>query len=562
MTCLRVRQLAIIDEVEVEFGPGLNVVTGETGAGKSIFVNAMKLVLGERGRPELVRSGAERAEVEAMFDVSGNRHVLARLESLNIECDGELVIRRLVDINGRSRAYLNGRLSTLGQLGAIARGLVDICSQHEHHTLVDPSNHLGYLDAFAGLDGERGQMGEAHAAVTRAAAVLASVEKALQEREAREDMLRFQLSEIDKLDPQPNEENTLSEELARLRHASDLAQGTREVEEALYSGDYAICSKLSHVVADLEGLCRFDPSLEAPLQQLDAARAELEDVSRQIRRYAERVRVDPERLSNAEERLHQLRRMLRKYGGTTAALLAQRDAFRVDMQALGGAEDERERLQAALATTRETALTLARALSASRRRFAQQLGSSITHELQSLGMGDARVEVEVDPHAQETLSPTGLDRVEFLIATNRGEEPRPLRKVASGGELSRALLALKRTLAGIGPASLYVFDEVDTGVGGAIAEVIAQKLREVSQHSQVLCITHLPQISVYGDMHYHVRKGVVEGRTRSGIYRLSDAERLEEIARMLGGIRISETTREAAAEMLREARLLNFSHNA
>lgn len=554
LTCLRVRQLAIIDELEVELGPGLNVVTGETGAGKSILVNAMKLLLGERGRPELVRSGAERAEVEALFDLTALPAARRRLEQLEVETDGELVVRRTVDLSGRSRAYLNGRLTPLNQLHAVMNGLVDICSQHEHHSLVEAGNHLGYLDAFAGLETERGQMGEAFAAVSRAAQELAAVEKQLRERGEREDLLRFQLNEIDKLDPQPGEEEALIEELGRLRHAAELASGTREAEELLYSGDDALCARLGRVLGDLQDLCRFDPALEAPVQQLELARTEIEDAARQVRRYAERVRMDPEALGAKEERLHQLRRLLRKYGGSSDMMLEHRRALKEELAALDGAEDSRERLHRLWSVARDHARTLARQLSEKRHLNAEKLGACITSELQSLGMGDARVLVEVDPLSEQSIGPTGMDRVEFLIATNRGEEPRPLRKVASGGELSRALLALKRTLSGLGPKGLYVFDEVDTGVGGAIAEVIAQKLREVSLHSQVLCITHLPQIAVYGDLHFHVRKGVSDGRTRSAIARLSPAERLEEVARMLGGLKVSEATRKAAAELLQEAR--------
>ncbi|HNC98819.1 MAG TPA: DNA repair protein RecN, partial [Myxococcota bacterium] len=369
-----------------------------------------------------------------------------------------------------------------------------------------------------------------------------------------EDLLRFQLNEIDKLDPQPGEEEALIEELGRLRHAAELATGTREAEELLYSGDDALCARLGRVLGDLQDLCRFDPALEAPVQQLELARTEIEDAARQVRRYAERVRMDPEALAAKEERLHQLRRLLRKYGGSSEMMLEHRRALKEELAALDGAEDSRARLHRSWSVARDQARHLAQELSHKRHLNAEKLGSSITGELQSLGMGDARVLVEVDPLSEQNIGPTGMDRVEFLIATNRGEEPRPLRKVASGGELSRALLALKRTLSGLGPKGLYVFDEVDTGVGGAIAEVIAQKLREVSLHSQVLCITHLPQIAVYGDLHFHVRKGVSDGRTRSAIARLSPTERLEEVARMLGGLKVSEATRHAAAELLKEAR--------
>ena len=554
LTFLRVRQLAIIEELEVEFGPGLNVVTGETGAGKSILVNAMKLVLGERGRPDLIRTGAEKMEIEALFDLTESPGARARLAELEIEAGDELLIRRTVDVSGRSRAYLNGRLSTLGQLGAVARGLVDICSQHEHHALVDASCHIGYLDAFAGIEAESRKMAEVYQRLQKAEAELVAVQRVIRERAERENLLSFQLSELDELDPQPGEEVRLAEDVERTRHAAELSSGTREADLELFSSDASIHARLRRIIALLGGLCRFDPELEVPMMQLEAARGELKTAAQQIRRYADRIKVDPNRLHQMEERLSDLRRALRKYGGSMEELLAHREAMQEELDRLSLVDGERERLVAVQRQVSGEASALAEAISEQRRRHAVELGATITSELRTLGMGEARVEVEVARPEGGHLGPTGLDRVEFLIATNRGEEPRPLRKVASGGELSRALLALKQTLAGLGPASLYVFDEVDSGVGGAIAEVIAQKLREVARHSQVLCITHLPQIAAYGNQHFHVRKGVVEGRTRSVICRLTEEERLEEVARMLGGIRVSDLTKLAAAEMLRVSR--------
>lgn len=566
LVALTVRQLAVIESLEVEFGPGLNVVTGETGAGKSILVNALKLVLGARGRPDLVRSGADRAEVEALFHLRDPD----RFAEFGVK-DGELLVRRTLDTTGRTRASLNGRLATAGQLVELAAGLVDICSQHEHHSLVNPGGHLAYLDAFAGLTGSgaTGELGGLKAEMAAAWKVLqqlqeqeATLRAQLEARAQREDLLRFQLAELEKLNPEPGEDQTLADELPRLRHASRLQSGTREAEEQLYAGDGAVCERLGAVLRELGELQAFDTALVPMVSQLEGALSEIEEAARALGRYADRVQTSPERLAEIEERLHQLRRLARKYGSLDGAITHLTTA-RAELAALDGAEARLDALRLERDRALHRAADVARRLSARRQAEAARLGASITAELGSLGMGDARVVVGVDQPEGKSgeltvggarLGIDGMDRVEFLIATNRGEDPRPLRKVASGGELSRALLALKRVLAGLGEEGLYVFDEVDSGVGGAVAEVIGRKLYEVSRQHQVLCISHLPQIAAYADQHFHVRKEVVEGRTRSMIHRLTDAERREELARMLGGIRVSDAARAAADELLRQAR--------
>ncbi len=561
LTHLRVRRFAIIDQLEVGFGPGLNVVTGETGAGKSILVSALQLVLGAKARPEMVRTGAERAEVEALFDIRDDAAARTRLASMGID-DEELVVRRVVEAEGRTRAYVNGKLATAAQLAELASGLVDISSQHQHHTLADAGTHLGFLDGFAGLGKERAELAERWRAWVAAKNVADEADAAARARGDREDLLRFQVSEIGKLAPKPGEEEALTEQIGRLRHGAQLAGLTTRAEEVLYSGEADLVGQLTRVVADLESGARVDPALEPLARQLDGARAEVEDVGRELGRYTRTLRADPERLAELEERLHQVRRLARKFGGTLVEVLAYQAAATAELEALGGAEERAGALRAAAGSALAEVTTLARAVSSRRHAEAARLGAAITEELSSLGMGEARVEVAVALEERPgevlvdggRLGATGFDRVEFLIATNRGESPRPLRKVASGGELSRSLLALKRVLASQGPVGLYVFDEVDSGVGGAVAEVIGRKLHEVSQHHQVLCITHLAQIAVYADTHFQVHKEVVEDRTRSAVRLLSPAERDGEIARMVGGIHVGDATRRAAAEMIRAAR--------
>jgi DNA repair protein RecN (Recombination protein N) len=566
LSCLRIKNLAIIDELEIVLGPGLNVITGETGAGKSILVDALQLVLGAKARPELVRTGAASAEVEALFDLPEGGPARRELEEAGLlEVDGpaELVVRRVVRAGGRSRAYLNGRLAAAAQLVEVVGPLVDISSQHEHHTLVDPATHLAYLDAFGRLEGERTDVAERVAALEEADGALREAEEALARRTEREDLLRYQLQEIDAFGPEEGEEDSLREERERLRHAERLGVGSAEAEDALYSADASLTEALGQVAHRVRELAGLDGSLGPVAELLEGAVAQVEDAARELGAYARDVRLDPERLQEVEERLHGLKRLLRKYGGSVEDVLAHRDEAAKELAGLDEAEGRLEALGAAREALLGEAAVAARALSQARRKVADGLAGEIGEELATLGMGGARIRVEVEPLPPRgeglavdgaRLSRAGLDRVELLIAPNKGEEVRPLRQIASGGELSRALLAIKRVLSGIGGASLYVFDEVDTGVGGGVAETIGRKLADVAAHHQVVCITHLAQIAAYGARHYHVRKEVVDERTRSRIVHLRDEARLEELARMVGGLRITEHTRRAARDLLQEAR--------
>jgi DNA repair protein RecN (Recombination protein N) len=562
LNCLRVRSFAIIDELEVELEPGMNVVTGETGAGKSILIDALQLVLGARARPEVVRTGAEQAEIEALFDVGDDPEVRARLEQAGIEVEDELVLRRVVQRTGRSRAYVNGSLAPAGQLAELARGLCDISSQHEHHTLVDPHTHLAYLDAFAELAAAREEMQAAFARLQGARDALSAQQTSANNRVEREDLLRFQIQEIDALGLQPGEEPALKTERERQRHAGRLAAVTGGAEDALYASDEALCARLARIATEIEQAAGLDPALLPLAEQLNAAHTQLEDAARELGSYARGISVDEQRLQELEDRLDAISRLKRKYGGSLDAVLEHRERAAEELAALDRGEERAMELTQALEREQRAAAELARKLSERRKKAAKKLSDAVSKELGSLSMGDAKVTVEVaQPEGLEhelcvdgaRLSSTGIDRVEFLIAPNRGEDPQPLRKIASGGELSRAMLALKRVLAGVGPAGLYVFDEVDAGVGGAVAEVIGRKLREVAEHHQVLVITHLPQIAVFAQAHYHVSKSAADGRTRSEIRRLRESEQRDEIARMLGGIKITDKTRAAAREMLREA---------
>ena len=559
LVSLAIRNLVLIEQLTIELHEGFNVLTGETGAGKSMLVDALSLVLGGRARPDMVRSGAPAAEVDALFEIDPGSRAAAKLEAAGISTSEDLVLRRVVLTEGRSRAYINGRLCTAGQLVEMSAELCDIASQHESVTLTDPLTHTDYLDAFGRLGEQRealaAQVDGLHEVVRELDATVARQRG----RSEREDFLAWQIRELDDLDPHAGEEVELDRERARLRHAEKLHSATQRAADRLYEGDGAICDELARLSTELEQVAAIDGSLGPMAQSVETARAELADVARALARYAETVEARPERLVEVEERSFRLAKLLSKHGPTTSDLLAYRAALLAERDALAGASDAVVSLEAQRSERLAEVAASARALSRLRRKAADALADAIGRELALLGMGRARVVVEVAPATGTAdalqvdgarLSRTGIDRVEFLIAPNRGEEPRPLRKIASGGELSRALLALKRVLADQGPAGTYVFDEVDAGVGGAIAEVIGHAIADIARHRQVLCITHLPQIAALASAHFVVGKTEARGRTTSHVRRLSEADRIEEIARMVGGIKVGDAARRAAAELL------------
>jgi DNA repair protein RecN (Recombination protein N) len=563
LVALRVKNFILMDALELELGPGFNVLTGETGAGKSIVVGALTLVLGGRASSEQVRPGADEAEIEALFDVSGQGRVLAKLDAAGIAGGGELVVRRVVQAGGRSRAYLNGRLCTAGELAALAPDLADVASQHESVALTDPSTHLGYLDRFARLTDARAELArhvEALRAIVARITAARDVERGRGEREA---FVAFQLQAIDAIAPRAGELDELTAERHRLRHAGRLLDVTRRAAARLEEGEGAICDELLRLASDLRGAAELDPALGAVARSLDSAWSELREAAREVGRYAEGVSDDPSRLAEIEERMYRLEGLLRQHGPSLDDVLAARARLASELAGFETAESRMAELETEKEALLAVAADRARKLSAKRRKAAEKLGSAISHELSELGMGSARVVVDVEPLGGDKaelcvdgarLGHDGIDRVEFLISPNKGIDPRPLRRIASGGELSRALLALKRVLAEGGPAGLYVFDEVDAGVGGAVAEKIGRAIADVAQHHQVLCITHLAPIAAFADAHFVVAKHDTAGVTKSSVARVESKERVAEVARMLAGAKVTQAAVKAATELIRLAR--------
>ncbi len=531
LTALRVEKLATIDGAEVDFGPGLTVLTGETGAGKSILVGALHLALGGRAQADAVRTGCEEAAVEAVFSASPDMQ--SRLAELGLPAGDELLVRRSVHRAGRSRVWVNGALCTASVLARLTHGLCDIASQHEHVGLTDPAGHLDLLDAHGGLTELRAAYHERFAEWTEAVRRRQALAGDGDERARKADYLRFQLQEIAAVEPAAGEDETLAAERALLASAARIQALAREAEDLLYADEGAAAERIGAALTRTGDLCTLDPAYGPIHARLAGARIEIEEAARELSQAARRAREDPERLAALDDRLDALRRLARKHGGSLASLLARRDEMQEELAALTGDEGQLTALAAAEESARARTTEAAAALSRRRHEAAARLEAALLRQLGKLGMVKSRIELRLTP---APLGPRGADEGELFFSANPGEEPRPLARIASGGELSRVVLAFKRAAAAADPAGTYVFDEVDAGIGGPTASTVGRMLAEVAAERQVICITHLPQIAAFADHHLTVRKTVARGRTLSAVVALEDPEeRAREVARMLGG---------------------------
>ncbi len=551
LTLLRIFGFALIDELELPFGPGLTAITGETGAGKSILVDALGLLRGGRAGADVIRTGRDEARVEAIIELPPGSAQRARLDADGRDVDDGLIVRRVVARNGRGRTHLGGALATAADLAATVAGLIDIASQHDQQSLTNPESQLAILDAFAENDALRAEMSEAHDARTAARAALDGFSADTRARAEREDLLRFQLGELEAARPEAGLDDALGVERERLRGAEKFFAASARGEETLYAGDDAVSGRIAAVIRDLVPLAALDPALAPIVDSLNSAQAGVEEAARELGRYARGVRADPARLGEVEERLFLLQRLCRKHGGTVADLVARQAALRAELAELGSFEEGLAARQAAVAAADARASAAAAALSASRGEAARALERKVGAGLRELGFAAARLPVLIEP---KELGANGADRVRLLFAPNPGEEPRPLAKIASGGELSRVMLAVKQALARTDEVLTYVFDEIDAGIGGGTAEVVGRKLKRLSRDRQVIVITHLPQVAAFADAHIRVTKTASRGKTRVEIERLGETERPAEIARMLAGAAPSPQAAAHAAEMLRNAR--------
>lgn len=565
LTEITIENFALIDKVRLQFGAGLNVLTGETGAGKSIVIDAVEAVLGGRASADYVRTGCDRAVVEAVFDLSGNPGRVRALSDMGVELDDDslLVVRRELSRGGRSSVRLNGRPATAGMLREAMTGLIDLHGQHEHQSLLDPDRHLELLDQFGGepLLAIRHRVAVVHqnlAAVERDLRGLVGDEK---DRLRREDLLKYQLEELDRAKLRAGEEEDLLAERRILMGAEKLKLAAQRSYAMLYEGDQrqlSVTDLLARIGSELGEAARIDPSLQPVIELLQTAGYQLEEAARTLGNYREKVEYDPERLEAIEARLDMIAGLKRKYGNTIDEILSYGQTVRDELVRLSNAEEMAADLRARRKVLGAELAGAAAELTDQRKSVALELALRVESELAGLGMGKARFEVGITPDQAggeewAGVGPAGRDRVEFLLSPNPGEPLKPLVKIVSGGEMSRIMLAIKVVLARVDGVPTLIFDEIDAGISGRAAQAVSEKLSLLSAESQVLCVTHLPQIAAMADDHFLISKEEADGRTITRVLSLDDEGRILEIARMIGGSDLTRLTLDHAGEMVGRA---------
>jgi DNA repair protein RecN (Recombination protein N) len=552
---LQVRDFAIVDRIDIEFEPGMTVLTGETGAGKSILVDALGLVLGERGNAQLVRDGAKRAEFAAEFDVSSLPAVAAWLEEQALDLDGDCLLRRVINADGRSRAFINGNSVPLSQLKAIGELLLDIHGQHFHQSLGRREIQRDLLDHFGGLLDQRAEAATHFIEWKSLAERFEELANAEADRASRLDLLTFQLQELESLALRDDELTELNSERQKLQNSGRLAEGAGTALAGLFDDDAGNANSL---VADalrvIEPLAKIDATLEPVLEMLNSASIQVAEAADTLRRYGEALDMDPARRDWIEERLDAIQTISRKHRVTADELPALAEKLRAEHDELSHAEERGRELEEQAAVARTEFLKRARALSKGRHKAAAGFEGAVTEAMHGLGMPGGVFKVAVTTLADDAAKPWGIDNIEFLISANPGQAPQSLAKIASGGELSRMSLSIQVIASDGSAIPTMVFDEVDSGVGGGVAEMVGRRLQELGASRQVLCVTHLPQVASLADQHFRISK-VTDGKsTRTRVQGLGKDERIEELARMLGGVEITRKTLEHAAEMLAGAR--------
>ncbi|MBK1632027.1 DNA repair protein RecN [Thiohalocapsa halophila] len=553
LTHIAIRDLVIVSRLELTLTGGMTALTGETGAGKSILIDALGLALGEKADADMIRSGCERAEVSAGFDVAQCPEARDWLAEQALDDGEECVIRRVLVRQGRARAFINGRSASGAQLRALGDLLVDIHGQHAHQSLLRPAAQRALLDAYGGQSEQAAAVAELYRRWRELDTRLAELTAARTQRAERMDLLRFQVEELAELGLADGELEALDAEQHRLANLGRLQGTAAALVELLYEGEGALRDQLGRAGAELAGLSDIDARLSEPRELIDSATVQVEEAASALRQYLDHLDMDPGRLAEVEERLGRIHDLARKYriqpaqlADTLAERQAELDALEQDDKTLGTLQADRD---AALSTLLEAA----RRLSEARRSAAQRLGAAVTGFMQELGMGGGQFAVAVETAGDDQVGAQGLDAVAFQVSANPGQPLQPLAKVASGGELSRISLAIQVATAELGRIPTLVFDEVDVGIGGGVAEIVGRLLRRLGEARQALCVTHLPQVAAQAHQQLKVQKQAVDGQTYTDIAPLADDARVDEIARMLGGTEITATTRAHAAEMLHGA---------
>lgn len=558
---LFIRNFAIIDDLQIRFSNGLTILSGETGAGKSIIIQAVNLLLGARASSRMIRSGADCAEVEALFRIHPESGLARRLREDGREITDALIIRRIISENDRHRIYLNDRPATIQTLCDVAENLASISGQHAHQKLLKEENQLKILDEFAGLTDLRSQAARYYHQLVPLSENLRKlcVRHAGQEKEL--ELLEFQRNEIQQAGILPREDQDLEQERVLLKHAERIYETVHQSIETLYSGQGAIAENLSVIQKNLERIRSLDPELESMAKTISDVSFQIEDLSQRFGTYLHRISIDPARIESIEARLDLLNKLKRKYGGTLEAVAEKLQTIDREIAVVSDLSDQIRNMETQIDDLKRQLIQTAETLSEKRKAAAEELSNKIESELAGLKMQDGRFKISLEPIPAETraacpaadgkrIIETGMDRVSFLISPNPGEALKPLAQIASGGELSRVVLALKAITAQRSSLETVVFDEVDAGIGGSAAEVVGNKLRLLSAYHQIICITHLAQIAKFGHNHFRISKNVVNRRTVTTIEPLGEAERVEELARMLAGATITPATLAHAREML------------
>lgn len=552
---VRIRNFAVVTEASIELGPGLNLLTGETGSGKSIFVEAIALLLGARASSDVIRTGSQSATVQGVFDVSGNLAALALLSDAGIEAgEGELILRREISEKGRGRAFANDVVVTTSLLRDLRPFLVDIHGQGDQQTLLDPGAHVELLDEFADVSGLREEVARRHAEWSAARAEADSLNQSEAERLQRADVLAFQLSEIERAAVKIGEDDELERERQMLVNAERIIDAANEAYVGLYDAEGSVLATLAHVDRKLESLSRFDERLVPYVDQLRTVKYTLDDLAQYLRDYLQEIDFSADRLRCVEDRLQELDRLKRKYGGSLAAVRETLEELSAESSRIFDSAERRDALTAEMRAACDRFIEVAHKLSKRRKGAAARLEESVLSELRELAMEETRFSVEIRSSAesdQAGFKSNGIDQVEFLVATNPGDELRPLARIASGGETSRLMLALKTVSAPPQIPRTLIFDEIDVGIGGRVAESIGHRLARLSRANQVLCVTHQAQIARFADVHYSARKDTVDDRAVTRIELLDGKGQVDEIARMIGGT--LETARRHARELLRKS---------
>ncbi len=561
---LSIKNFAIIDELHVCFGEGLNVISGETGAGKSIIIGAVSLLLGDRATSDMIRTQADSASVEAIFDIAGNKPLQDKIAAMGFSTGDELLVRRVISHAGKNKAFINGQMATLVNLTAVSELLINICGQHEHQVILNVENHIDILDEFGGCLPVRAQYAEIYNQYQQIRTQIEKLKDLSQSREEKADLFKFQLKEIQDINPQPAEDTALADEKKVLVNFQKLSGWATNAYDLLYGEKDSIMVKLKEVQNQVKEIKKIDSNLQISDVDMESSFITLQETVLQLRDYSKNLFFDSERLVAIDERLELLNRLKRKHGGSLESVFRRKQEIEEYLKTVFSVDEELEKLTKEEEKVQQNLRQNALKLSQIRGQAAKKLQNAVDKEIHALNMPHAFFYVNFKKDADdaaEFFGPKGSDEVEFYLTANKGEESRPLNKIASGGELSRIILALKNVLSRTGSVSSIIFDEVDNGIGGAVAEIVGRKLKEVSANHQIVCITHLPQIACFGDKHMYVSKKIVKDRTVTSLEELDSEQKIEEISRMLGGVNVTQKTREHAKEMINSSRSYKCSNS-